>query len=62
MVLVPLLRTRVAALAAVTAAGALLALAPIAPGSVALLGAALAGSGAGAWWEGRAPSMGTGRT
>ena len=48
-VLIPLVRTRAAALAAVAAGAAALLLAWLAP-SVAVLGGGLAGSAVGAWW------------
>jgi predicted branched-subunit amino acid permease len=51
-VLVPLVRTRAAAVAALVAGAATLLLAWLAPG-VAVLGAGLAGSAAGAWWAQR---------
>jgi predicted branched-subunit amino acid permease len=53
-VLIPLVRTRAAALAALVAGAATLLLAWLAP-SVAVLGAGLAGSAAGAWWAHRDP-------
>lgn len=52
-VLVPLVRTRAAALTAVVAGVAPLLLARLAPGGVAVLGAGLAGSAARAWWARR---------
>ncbi len=52
-VLVPLVRTRAAALAALVAGVATLLLAWLAPGGVAVLGAGLVGSTAAAWWAGR---------
>lgn len=54
-VLVPLLRTRAAVLTALVAAAATLLLREVAPG-VAILGAGLAGSIAGAWWSRRGPA------
>ena len=52
-VLVPLVRTRAAALTALVAGAATLLLGLLAPSGVVLLGAGLAGSAAGAWWARR---------
>lgn len=49
-VLVPLVRTRVAALVALVAGLTALLLAQLAPGGIAVFGAGVAGSAAGAWW------------
>jgi branched chain amino acid efflux pump len=60
-VVVPLIRTRAAALAALVAGGATLLLVGHAPSGVAVLGAGLVGSAAGAWWAhrgGAAPTAG----
>jgi predicted branched-subunit amino acid permease len=48
-VLTPLVRTRAAVVTALTAGGAMLLLAQLAPAGVATLGAGLLGSAAGAW-------------
>lgn len=52
-VLVPLVRTRAAALTALVAGVSALLVARLMPGGVAVLGAGLAGSAAGAWWARR---------
>jgi predicted branched-subunit amino acid permease len=52
-VLVPLVRTRAAVLTALVAGVTALLVARLAPGGVAVLGAGLAGSAAGAWWAQR---------
>jgi len=49
-VLVPLLRTRAAALAALLSGATMLLLMRLVPGGIAVLGAGVAGSAAGAWW------------
>src|SRR5262249_52786187 len=49
-VLVPLVRSRAALLASLAAGGAALLLTKLAPGGLAVLGAGLVGSAAGAWW------------
>lgn len=53
-VLVPLLRTRAALLAALVAAVAMMLLSRLVPAGVAVLGAGALGSAAGAWWARRA--------
>jgi predicted branched-subunit amino acid permease len=51
--LVPLVRTRAAALTVLAAGTATLLLSPVAVGGLAVLGAAVTGSAAGAWWAER---------
>jgi predicted branched-subunit amino acid permease len=53
-VLVPLVRTHAALVVALSAGAATLVLARLAPGGVAVLGAGVVGSAAGAWWSRRA--------